>query len=98
MEKHTTISFQNIVEHAPLGMIVIGLDERLILANRCMRAILGLEVGELDSLTLSNITHPEENSLYRECFRRLQNFEPTVSFDARCLHKQGHACNDWLLG
>jgi PAS domain S-box-containing protein len=52
--------FRNIFAEAPIGMAVVGLDDKLLQVNKVFCDMLGYSEQELTALTLSVITHPED--------------------------------------
>ncbi|MBX6420445.1 MAG: EAL domain-containing protein [Nevskia sp.] len=50
--------FRLILENAPIGMAIVGLDGRFLHVNRALCAMLGYEEPELLAKTFQEITHP----------------------------------------
>jgi PAS domain S-box-containing protein len=83
--------FSNAFDHAPIGMSLIGLDLRRIKVNAAFCQMLGYSEAEMLSLTLLNLTHPEdvaEDLQLRE--RALAGEIETFHREKRYLHKSGH--------
>lgn len=54
------ILFQTMFEHAGIGMAVMDLEGRLLMANHRLREMLGYDIAELAGMMLEDITHPED--------------------------------------
>ena len=52
--------FRNTLENAPIGMLVVSIEGRILEANSAICDFLGYENQELVALTLSDITHPDD--------------------------------------
>lgn len=48
------------VQHSPIGMVLVGLDGRLLLANRALCDMLGYSADELTTHGFQELTHPED--------------------------------------
>ena len=55
--------FRLAFEHAPIGMAIVGLDGRLSRVNRALCEITGYDEERLLSVTLGDITHPDDVEL-----------------------------------
>ncbi len=51
--------FRRIFEDGPLGMVMVGADQRILRANAAFSQMVGYSESELSSLTLADITHPD---------------------------------------
>jgi PAS domain S-box-containing protein len=52
--------FEDAFEYAPIGMALVGLDQRLVHVNRALCNILGYDKATLMTLTVPVITHPDD--------------------------------------
>jgi two-component system, cell cycle sensor histidine kinase and response regulator CckA len=52
--------FRKVFEEGPLGMSIIGLDNRILRVNGALCALLGYPAEELTALTFPEITHPHD--------------------------------------
>ena len=52
--------FRNTLENAPIGMVVVSIDGRILEANSAICDFLGYENQELVTLSLSDITDPDD--------------------------------------
>ena len=74
--------FRLAFEHAPIGMALVALDGRVLLANQSLGDILGYSAVELAERTIQSLTHPEDLAMTLEHVRRL------VADDVRERHVQ----------
>jgi PAS domain S-box-containing protein len=49
-----------IIDNAPIGVAVVGLDRRPILVNRALETFLGRSASELAGLPFEDFSHPDE--------------------------------------
>jgi PAS domain S-box-containing protein len=63
--------FRQAFANAPIGMALVGLDERFLEVNRALCAILGRDRDQLLQLTVPEVTHPEDVAAEREQKRLL---------------------------
>lgn len=52
--------FRLTVEHAPVGMTMVGLDHRFVEPNARLCTMLGYSDTELKAMTFNDVTHPED--------------------------------------
>jgi PAS domain S-box-containing protein len=52
--------FRAAMEHAPIGMAIVGLDGRWLEANRSLCRLTGYSEDELRAITFQQITHPDD--------------------------------------
>ncbi|HEX2191290.1 MAG TPA: ATP-binding protein [Longimicrobiaceae bacterium] len=67
--------FRAVLEAAPIGMALVGLDGRFVLVNRALCAILGYPEEELLQLTLLDLSPPDGLEGGLEAVRRLLSGE-----------------------
>jgi len=82
--------FQSVYGHAPIGICLVDIDDRLLRVNHAFSTLLGYSAKELIQIDPSRITHVEDldvGALYRR--RLLARGHKSVSFQKRFLHKSG---------
>ena len=52
--------FRDILEHAPIGMAIVGLDGRFLQVNRALCESVGYDKLALEALSFQDITHPDD--------------------------------------
>lgn len=57
---HSEAMFAEAFENAPAGEAMVGLDGRVIRANRAFAAMLGRTVEEMVGVSVASITHPDD--------------------------------------
>jgi len=80
-----------VFEHAPIGIVAVDLDQRIIAANTELALMLGRPVEELETMSIPDITHPEDlqtDLILRE--QLLADEIPSYRFAKRFLHANGH--------
>lgn len=83
--------FEEIFEHAAVGMVLVDLNERIIEANRSMCDLLGYTEGELAGKTIRDITHPEDLDADLEQLNKLLGGEMRAyQMEKRYRHRNGH--------
>src|SRR5215212_5700669 len=81
--------------HAPIGMAIFGLDNRLRRANKALCEMLGYSQRELLERTLADLTHPDDRKRDRaQAGRLLRGEVPSYRKERRCLTKDGRQV--WL--
>ncbi len=63
--------FRAIFDHAAIGVGVVGLDARLLMANAAMCEMLGYSEAELHALHFSDVTHPDDTAITADFLQRL---------------------------
>ena len=58
--------FRAMFESAPVGAALLGLDGRIVTANRAVERILGYSADELSAMSLEDYSHPEDAALEQE--------------------------------
>ncbi len=93
---------REVFERSPLGMVLIGLDLRIIRANPAFRRMLGYTGEEITRLTLADITHPEDLNRNLQEFQRVISGEiETYSMEKRYITKDkgtiwGNLCSSFV--
>lgn len=83
-------SFRSIVENAPIGTCVVGVDYRFILVNRAFCGIVGYPPEELLKLTPFDLTHPDDLVQSRNNLQRLIDGEvDTYQAEKRYIRSDG---------
>src|SRR5215831_16455130 len=52
--------FRTVFDHAPIGILLLGADTRILRANRAICALLGYEEAELVGRIAAELLHPED--------------------------------------
>lgn len=88
--------FENIFNHAPNGIAIVGLDYRWVKVNHGMTKILGYSEAEFYTLKFPDITHKDDIEVDIEQLRRLLSGETnSYQIEKRYFHKEGHIV--WVL-
>ena len=58
--------FGAIISRAPVGIVQAGLDGRILMANQCYCSLVGHGPRHLRTLTLHDLTHPEDRTAHLE--------------------------------
>jgi PAS domain S-box-containing protein len=86
-EARFRLSFEN----ANIGMCLVGLEGRFLTVNKKMCDIFGYNREELENMTVSDITHPEDLDISLTFIQRAVSGEvENTAFDKKYLHKHGH--------
>ena len=81
--------FRQIFEDAPIGMAVVGLDERFIQANTTFCQMTGYAEEELTRYTPIDLTYAEDVGRSRELARAMMETGSRSSFQKRYVRKTG---------
>ena len=57
--QHSEALLRNVMEHAAVGMVLIGVEGRIIYANRAFAEMLGYEPSECVGFDIGRIVHPD---------------------------------------
>ncbi len=80
--------FRKVLESAPIGMALLSLDNHFKQVNQAFCRICGYSWEELLSLTVEDITHPDDTHSYESIQQRLKNGEiDTYELEKRYIHK-----------
>jgi diguanylate cyclase (GGDEF)-like protein/PAS domain S-box-containing protein len=83
--------FRTAFEDAPVGMVLAGLDGRIMRVNRSMCEITGHSREQLEATTLASIMHPDDLAADREEMQRLTVGEIAhYRAERRYLHAAGN--------
>lgn len=63
--------FQAIFEYAPIGIAIIDKNGKPIVSNRKLQEILGYSEEELNAMTFSEFSHPEDNEINMKLLKEL---------------------------
>ncbi len=84
--------FRAIFEHAPVGVIAVGMDRRIIAANSELTRMVGHTIEDLRGTDVSYLTHPDDRALDGEMRDRLiAGAIPSYRLTKRYVHADGHA-------
>jgi PAS domain S-box-containing protein len=67
--------FELAMDHAAIGMAIVGVDGRFITVNRALSRILGHPPDALTSMTFQELTHPDDLAIDLELVRALADGE-----------------------
>ncbi|HEY6898637.1 MAG TPA: diguanylate cyclase, partial [Rhodocyclaceae bacterium] len=82
--------FRDFMEFAPIGMVIVALDGRLLKANQALCKILGFSREELESMNFESLAAPDDLAADLAMRRRLLEGEATVwQTEKRYLRKDG---------
>jgi PAS domain S-box-containing protein len=82
--------FRLILDEAPIGMALVGLDRRFVRVNRALCEMVGFSSDELTKLTYPDITHPDDVHTDAELLGKLTSGEiPRYQLEKRYIHKNG---------
>jgi len=82
-------NFRQIFEDAPIGMAVVGLDERFIRVNATLCQMVGYSEDELIDRTPLDITHRDDVERSKELAQAILNGTDRCRVEKRYLHKRG---------
>jgi PAS domain S-box-containing protein len=83
--------FREILENAPIGMIVTGLDGHFMQVNQAFCDIIGYQQKEFQKLSYGDITYPDDITSSQAHVRKLlDGSDHTFQMQTRYLHKNGH--------
>jgi PAS domain S-box-containing protein len=87
IQERFRLSFDN----ANIGMCLVDLEGRLMRVNPKMCKIFGYNRKELENMTITDITHPEDVDISPIFIRQAVSGEVShAEFEKRYFHKQGH--------
>lgn len=82
--------FRSIFEHAPVGIINIARDGKLLGSNLAFQKMLGYTAEELSQMTVMDITHPNDLERTMEAFRVFCETRANIAeLEKRYLRKDG---------
>ncbi len=91
-ERESERRFRTLFEQAQAGMAFADLDARIFSVNPAFCEWLGYTESELLSLSLLDITHPDDVATTQDAWRRtMAGDEPGFRFDKRFIRKDGQA-------
>jgi len=83
--------FRAVFDHAPIGMAVVGLDERILDVNDALCRMLGYPRDELLAMDIPSLTHPADRDLETSHKSDLnQAAADHFEIEKRYLHRGGH--------
>ena len=82
--------FRRAMEDSAIGIVVVGLDGRILETNPAFAAMLGYSREEVEALTFFQITHPDDVQIGRETMGALKaGTVNSFHFEKRYLRKDG---------
>jgi diguanylate cyclase (GGDEF)-like protein/PAS domain S-box-containing protein len=89
-ESHARI--QRGFEDSPLGLALVGIDQRLLEVNSALASMLGRTREQVAAMSIAELTHPEDRVIIRDAVEAgLRDQEARWSFEQRYLHADGRA-------
>lgn len=86
----SSTQFLSAFDHAPIGMILVGLDGSTLNINNAICEMLGYPANEMMFMTFKDLTHPDDLEEDVACFNQLLSGEiSTYSMEKRYMHKSG---------
>ena len=82
--------FSTAFEHAPIGMAILGLDDRWLSVNPAFCAITGYSRSELLERTIGSLTHPDDLEETEAKVQRLIATGRSYQVEKRYIHALGH--------
>lgn len=82
-------NFRQLFEEAPIGMAVVGLDDRYVQVNARLCDMVGYYEEELTHLTTSEITHPDDVKESKRLARQLLKNRARYRVEKRYVRKNG---------
>jgi diguanylate cyclase (GGDEF)-like protein/PAS domain S-box-containing protein len=84
--------FRTSFDEAPIGMILVNREGRILRANRAFGEIVGRRQDELTGLSVQELTHPDDREVSESWTKRLLVGEvSSYQIDKRYLHADGRA-------
>jgi PAS domain S-box-containing protein len=73
--RQSEVRFRTIFESAHLGIAVVGLDKRILVANPSLENMLGYQSAEINGIELLSLTHPDDVKIARDRLESLLSGE-----------------------
>ncbi|WP_284277693.1 PAS domain S-box protein [Mesorhizobium huakuii] len=91
--------FRRAMEDSAIGIVVVGLDGRIVQTNPAFASMLGYSREEIEALTFFEITHPDDLHVGRETMEGIKaGTVNAFQFEKRYLKKDGTAVWTHLAG
>jgi PAS domain S-box-containing protein len=88
--RHSEARFRTIFESAHLGIALVGLDKRILVANPRLENMLGYQNAELNGIELISLTHPDDMGIARDYLESLLSGEREhYKLEKRFMRKDG---------
>jgi PAS domain S-box-containing protein len=89
--RNTEQSFRAAFAEAPIGMVLLSADGKLLEVNRAYWQMLGYEAAHLTGKNSAGVTHPDDIEKTRLFFILLQQDETDKAvLEKRYIHREGH--------
>jgi PAS domain S-box-containing protein len=90
--RRSEAEFRVVFEHSAVGMALLTDHGRITRSNPSLREFLGYSAEELETLTLDDVTHPEDREGTRELYRKLTNHgDGSHRSERRCLRRMARS-------
>ena len=84
--------FRKVFESTAIGSVIVGCNGRFRLVNPAFEEMLGYSEDELLSMTLLDVTHPDDREAAKRWAKRMSVGETDhVQMEKRCIRKDGRA-------
>ena len=88
--RETEQRLQIVFSESPLGIALVGMDGRPLLANAALEKMLGYTGGELCQMQFIEFTHPDDCAADQALYRQLiEGARTSYQVEKRYLHKDG---------
>lgn len=82
--------FRRAMEDSAIGVVIVGLDGRIVQTNPAFATMLGYSRAEIEGLTFFQITHPDDLQIGKETMEKLREGKvDSYHFEKRYLRKDG---------
>lgn len=82
--------FRRAMEDSAIGVVIVGLDGRIVQTNPAFAAMLGYTREEIEALTFFQITHPDDLQIGKETMEKMREGKvDSYHFEKRYLRKDG---------
>lgn len=82
--------FRLTVEHAPIGMTMVSLDQKFLEPNSRLCRMLGYSIHELERMTFAQVSHPDDIDIDLDLVEQLMNGEiEHYELDKRYIRRDG---------
>ena len=88
--READLSFQAIFEGSPVGILQTDASKVFVRANAAFCRFVEYSAGELEGMSVFDLTHPEDRAMTQEGYRKFESTDDVLTnFDKRCVTKSG---------
>ena len=85
------VAWRTLFDHSPIGLVIVSMDGRCMLANPAFCQMLGYSAQELAGQYFQTFTHPDDIAANLDAGREMiEGKRPSFQIEKRYLHKDGH--------